>query len=157
MKRSLAAIVCLVLLSAVTTTSSAQNCGFPWTVTATPAGAETVAITVCGFYAGCRPHDPQFTILGSQHIRLTLQSSEPPDRCQCLAVEGTFEQVFLVHPLSPGTYDVTATLLSCSAPLDAGSTSFTFDAASAIPALDAYGLAALAVLIVAIGLWRVRR
>jgi len=156
MKRSLAAIVCLALSSAGTTTSSAQTCGFPWTVTATPAGGQSVAITVCGSYSGCRPHDPQFTILGS-HVRLTLQSSEPPDRCQCIAVDGTFQQTFLVHPLTPGHYDVTATLLSCSAPLDAGSTSFTFDATSAIPALDARGLAALAVLILLVGVWRIRR
>jgi hypothetical protein len=156
MKRSLAGIVCLVLFSAVTTTGSAQNCGFPWTVTATPAGGQSAAITVCGSYAGCFPHNPQFTIVGSQ-INLTLQSSEPPDRCQCVAVVGTFQQTFLVHPLVPGTYTVTATLLSCSAPQPSGSTSFTFDATSAIPALDAYGLAALAALILAVGIWRVRR
>ena len=156
MKRPLSAIVCLVVFSAATTSSSAQTCGFPWTVTATPAGGQSVAITVCGYYAGCHPHDPQFTILGS-HIRLTLQSSEPPDRCQCIAVEGTFQQTFLVHPLTPGNYDVTATLLSCSAPLEAGSTSFTFEAASAIPVLDARGLAALALLILAVGMWSLRR
>ena len=156
MKRSLAAIVCLVLFSALTTTSSAQNCGFPWTVTARPAGGQTAAIGLCGIYAGCYPHNPQFTIVGSQ-INLTLQSSEPPDRCQCIAVNGTFQQTFLVRPLTPGTYTVTATLLSCSAPQPLGSTSFTFDAISAIPALDARGLAAMAALILAVGIWRLRR
>jgi hypothetical protein len=155
-KGSLAAIVCLVLFTALTTTSSAQNCGFPWTLTAAPAGGQSVAITVCGLYTGCHPHDPQFTIVGSQ-INLTLQSSEPPDRCQCIAVEGTFQQTFFVHPLTPGTYTVTATLLSCGPPQPSGSTSFTFDATSAIPALDARGLATLAALILAIGLWRIRR
>ena len=156
MKKSLMGIVCLVLFTALTTNSSAQSCGFPWTVTATPAGGQSVAITVCGYYAGCHPHDPQFTILGS-HIRLTLQSSEPPDRCQCIAVEGTFQQTFLVHPLTPGDYDVTATLLSCAPPLEAGSTSFTFDATSAIPALDARGLATMTALILVVGIWRLRR
>ena len=156
MRKPVVVIAGLVLLSALVTTSSAQNCGFPWTLTATPAGGRSVAINVCGFYAGCHPHNPQFTIVGSQ-INLTLQSSEPPDRCQCIAVVGTFQQLFLVHPLSPGTYTVTATLLSCSAPLPAGSTSFTFDATSAIPALDPRGLIALAVLIVAAGIWQLRR
>ena len=156
MRKSVMAIAGFVLLSALATTSSAQNCGFPWTLTVTPAGGRSVAINVCGNYAGCHPHNPQFTIVGSQ-INLTLQSSEPPDRCQCVAVNGTFQQSLLVHPLSPGTYSVTATLLSCSAPQPSGSTSFTFDATSAIPALDPRGLIALAFLIVMAGIWQLRR
>jgi hypothetical protein len=100
MRKSVVAIVGLVLLSLLSTASSAQNCGFPWTLTVTPAGGQIVVVSVCGFFAGCRPHNPRFTVSGSQ-INITLQSSEPPDRCQCIAVEDTFRERVVVRRLRP--------------------------------------------------------
>jgi hypothetical protein len=155
MRTPVVAIAGLVLLCVLPTRSSAQSCGFPWTLTASPSGGRGAVTNVCGYFAGCRPHNPQFTVNGDQ-INITLQSSEPPDRCQCIAVEDTFRQGVFVQPLSPGTYTVTATLLSCGAPLVAGSTTFTLDAASAIPTLDSWGLVGLFALLVITGIWRLR-
>jgi hypothetical protein len=156
MRKSVVAIGGLVLVCLLSTTSAAQTCGFPWTLTAIPAGGSSVVIGVCGYYAGCLPHNPQFTVSGSE-INITLQSSVPPDRCQCIAVEDTFHESVVVHSLPPGTYTVTATLLSCGAPLLAGSTSFTQSATSAIPMLDAKGMIALVALVLITGIWLLRK
>jgi hypothetical protein len=143
------------LLSILVTNGSAQTCGFPWTVTATPFSGRGVVINICGLFVGCAPHNPQFTVSGSQ-INITLQSSEPPDRCICLTVQGTFQDTVVIQPLSPGAYTVVATLLSCQAPEVAGSTNFTLDAVSAIPTLDSRGIIALMGLIVIAGMWLIR-
>lgn len=121
MNRSGLVAAALGLIAA--TTGLAQDCAFPWTITVTPAGGQTVAVNVCGSYAGCQPHNPQFTIAGSQ-INVTLTGAVLPD-CICLAVQGTFSETVLVHPLAPGNYTVTATLINCGQPIAAGATSFT--------------------------------
>jgi hypothetical protein len=154
MTRSTLTVATLGLVAGLATTGSAQNCGFPWMITVTPSGRQTVAVNICGTYAGCHPHNPQFTIAGSE-IKVTLTGAELPD-CICIAVQGTFSQTVLVHPVAPGDYTVTATLISCGQPIAAGATSFTFDAASAIPALDAQGIAAFVVLIAIAAMWRLR-
>jgi hypothetical protein len=150
------AVVIAGLLSILVTKGSAQTCGFPWTLTATPVGGHGALINICGQFSGCTPHNPQFTVSGSE-IKITLQSSEPPDRCVCPAVVGTFEESVLVEPLSPGAYTVVATLLSCDAPVVAGSTNFTLEEASAIPTLGSRGLIALVGLIAIAGMWLARR
>ena len=156
MSRSSVAVAGLVLLCVIPMAGSAQTCGFPWTVTATPAGASSVTVTMCGLYTLCQPHNPQFTVNGSA-ISITLQTSEPPDGCQCIVGEFTFQQALLVQPVPPGTYTVTVTLLGCSAPEVVGSTVFTQVAASAIPVVDARGLVAAVVLLAIAGIWALRR
>src|SRR5438552_15320289 len=135
MSRDLVAIAGFVLLCGVPMRSSAQTCGFPWTVTATPAGGSGVAVNMCGLYTLCTPHNPQFTVNGSL-INITFQTSEPPNACQCIVTESTFQQTVLVHRVPPGAYTVTVTLLSCSAPEVVGSTVFTQEVMPAIPSLD---------------------
>ena len=146
----------VVLVSGIRAeTVGAPGCsGFPWTVTATPYGGDSVAIRVCGTFAGCRPHNPQFSISGSE-IRIALTQAELPD-CICLGVTGTFEQAIVVHPLPPGNYSVAVTMISCGEPTPAGSGSFAFGAASAIPALGPIPAAALALLLAAAALVRLR-
>jgi hypothetical protein len=156
MRRTSAILSVVFLLSVLPLNSSAQSCGFPWTLTVTPAGGGTVLVNICGYFAGCRPHNPQFTLSGS-HVNITVQGSEPPDRCTCIAVVGTFQESVLVHPLSPGTYTVTATLLSCDPPLLAGSTVFSLEGTSAIPALDSRGVFALVALLALAGIVILRR
>jgi hypothetical protein len=156
MSRSAVAVFNLVLLCMIPGTTSAQTCGFPWTVTATSAGANSVSVTVCGLYTACQPHDPQFTVNGSA-ISITLQTSEPPDRCQCAETQSTFQQAFLVQQVPPGTYTVTVTLLSCSAPEVVGSTVFTQVATSSIPVVDARGVVAFVVLAAIAGISALRR
>jgi hypothetical protein len=151
------AVALAALLSILVTKGSAQTCSFPWTLTATPFSGHSVVINICGFFIGCSPHNPQFTVSGSQ-VNITLQSSEPPDRCQCIQVQGTFQESVLIQSLSPGAYTVVASLLSCDAPpLAAGSTTFTLDAASAIPTLGSRGMVVLMSLIAIAGMWLVRR
>ena len=154
-KRSSVSLASLVLLSALATTGSAQNCGFPWTVTATAAGAKSVAVSVCGSGSGCYPHNPQYTVQGSA-IRVTFQTSEPPDGCQCLAVDWSFSSTVLVRPVEPGDYTVSVDLLSCGAPLPVGGTSVRLDAVSSIPALDWRGIVGVILLVGAAAVWRLR-
>jgi len=156
MSRSSVAVVSLALLCVIPMAGSAQTCGFPWTVTATPAGGSSVAVNMCGLYTLCQPHNPQFTVNGSA-INITLQTSEPPDRCQCIVTESTFQQALLVRPVPPGTYTVTVTLLSCSAPEVVGSTVFAQDGTSAIPVVDARGAIAFVILIAVAGIVVLRR
>lgn len=151
-----AAIVALVMSVVIPTKTTAQTCGFPWTVSTSLAGGSSVAVSICGLYTGCQPHNPHFTVNGSA-IDITLQTSEPPNGCQCIAVEGTFQQTVLVQPVPPGSYTVTVTLLSCSAPEIVGSTELTQEASSAIPALDSRGLSALLALLAIAGMSLARR
>ena len=128
--------------------------GFPWTVTATPYGADSVAVRVCGTFAGCRPHDPQFSVSGSE-IGITLTQAELPD-CMCLGVVDTFEQAIIVHPVAPGAYTVRVTAVSCGQPLAAGSTDLVFGAASAIPTLNSAATLAFALLLGTAAVYRLR-
>ena len=123
-----------------------QECsGFPWTVTAAPAGGRTVSVSICGSFAGCRPHNPQFAVNGSQ-IVVSLTQAEPPD-CLCIAVDGTFRENVLVSPVDPGIYAVNVVQINCAVRTDAGSTTVTFAPSAAIPLLNRRALAAVAVLI----------
>ena len=155
MNRRSLALFSLLLLIALATTSSAQNCGFPWTVTAAPGGGQTVAVSVCGTGVGCYPHDPQASVVGST-IRVTFQTSEPPDACQCLTVQWNYAATVQVRPVQPGNYTVTTTLLSCDVPLEVGRTTFTLDSTSSIPTLDWRGVSALVMLVAAAAVWRLR-
>ena len=155
MKRTILTIAGIIFLLA--TRSSAQTCGFLWTVTAAHSGGASATINICGYFAGCRPHDPQVTVDGSQ-IRVTVRSNGPSlDRCQCIAVEDTFHESVTVRPLLPGTYAVTATLLSCGPPLLGGSTIFTLTEASLIPVLSGQGKITLVSLIAIAGIALLRR
>jgi hypothetical protein len=156
LSRGSVAVAGLALLWMVPMAGSAQTCGFPWTVTATPAGGTSVAVTMCGLYTLCAPHNPQFTVNGSA-INITLQTSEPPDSCMCIVTENTFRQTILVQPVPPGTYSVTVTLLSCSAPEVVGSTVFTQEAASTVPVVDPRGVVAFVVLVAIAGISVLRR
>jgi hypothetical protein len=136
-------------------TDGAPGCsGFPWTVTATPFGADSVAVRICGTAAGCEPHNPQFSISGSE-IHVTLTQAELPD-CQCLAVVDPFQQTVLVHPVAPGNYTIDVTTISCGERTPAGSANFVFGAASAIPALGPASAAALALLLAVVAILRLR-
>ena len=155
MKRTILTIAGIIFLLA--TRSSAQTCGFLWTVTAAHSGGASATINICGYFAGCRPHDPQVTVDGSQ-IRVTVRSNGPSlDRCQCIAVEDTFHESVIVRPLAPGTYTVTATLLSCGDPLLGGSTTINLAEASTIPALGWQGKIALLSLVAIAGIGLLRR
>src|SRR5437868_6783214 len=90
--------------------SSAQTCGFPWTVTATPAGGDNVAISVCGLYTTCTPHDPRISVTGSL-IRVTFTAGELPG-CQCVTGDATFRET-VTASIAPGSYSVVATLVDC--------------------------------------------
>lgn len=146
----------LVLVCAVSAeTEGGSACsGFPWTVTATPYGADAVAIRICGTYSGCEPHDPQFTVSGSE-IRITLTQAELPD-CLCVAITDPFEQVVIVHPVVPGAYTVRVTAVSCGQPFAAGNTDFAFGAASAIPTLSSAAVVTFALLLAAAAVFRLR-
>jgi hypothetical protein len=146
----------LLLLLTPSNSSLAQTCGFPWTVTGIPGTrSQAAVINVCGIYHGCRPHNPRFTIHDSQ-IDVTFQTSEPPDACQCIAVDGTFQGNVVVQPLPPGDYAVTVTLLSCSSPEVVGATTFSQGVAFDVPALDRRGVIAVILLLSAVGLWALR-
>jgi hypothetical protein len=67
-----------------------------------------------------------------------------------------FQQTVIVSPVEPGAYTVNVVLVSCGEQIPAGSTDFVFGAASAIPTLDARGAAALALLMAAVAVWRLR-
>ena len=133
----------------------AQQCGYPWTVTATQAGAQTVAVNLCGSWIGCQPHDPQFTVLGNQ-IRVTMTAGEGTSGCQCIPVETSPNLTVLVRPVPSGAYVVTAVVLDCGQPVTVGTTSVSVGTASAIPTLDWYGLVAFGIMLFSVGLWRIR-
>ena len=145
----------LAVLAAHSAIAAAQQCaGFPWTVTANPAGDKSVSVGICGTSSGCLPHDPRFVVSGSE-IRVFLTEAETPG-CQCLADPSTFRQNVVVSPVEPGTYTVNVVRIDCGVQTDAGSTDLVFAASSAIPTLDRGALAALALssAIVAIRLLR---
>ena len=133
-----------------------QTCGYPWTITAMPYGDNTLAVTVCGVYVGCQPHDPRFSVTGSE-ISITFQTSEPPTGCQCIQVQGTFRATVPVAPVPPGDYTASVTLLGCDSPQLVGSADVTQTAGAAIPALQPRGLVILAVLVASAGVVFLRR
>jgi hypothetical protein len=134
-----------LVLATVSADAGAQPCsGFPWTVSAVPAGGRSVAVGICGTSSGCQPHNPQFTVLGSE-IRVSLTEGETPG-CQCLADPVTFRRNVIVSPVEPGNYTVRVVRIDCGVQSDAGTTTLDFPASSAIPALDRRGIAALALL-----------
>lgn len=67
------------LLSLLVTKGSAQTCGFPWTLTATPASGNSVVINVCGSFVGCRPQQPtgHDRWIPDQHHAPKLRAARP--------------------------------------------------------------------------------
>ena len=149
----LAAAIALSLAEGSTRLSAAA-CGFPWTVSATPVANEMAAVSVCGIYAGCRPHNRQIAVTGNS-IQISYTQAELPD-CQCIIPTEQFTDQVLVGPLQAGVYNVTVVLINCRDQITAGTTSFTFTTTPDAPVLGAYGFAVFAVLLaaVAIGLLR---
>lgn len=153
-------VLCFTLAAAFVSavradTAGAPVCeGFPWTVTAVPAGGSSVAVTICGTAVGCEPHDPQFTVSGSE-IHISLTQAELPD-CQCVAVVDPFQQTVLVHPVVPGEYTISVTVISCGERIPAGSANFVLGVASVIPDLGLAARVALALLLVAVAVLRLR-
>ena len=141
---------------AASAVAGAQTCGYPWTITAAPYGDNILAVTVCGVYVGCQPHNPRFSVSGST-ISITFQTSEPPTGCQCIQVQGTFQATVPVAPVPVGDYTVSVTLLGCDPRQLVGSANVTQASGSAIPALEAQGLLALAVLVASAGVVLLRR
>jgi hypothetical protein len=130
-RRTLLFILAVAALAGHSGSASAQACGYPWTVTATPAGGRTVAINFCGSWSGCALHDISHSVDGS-HIDVTLQTTVPPDLCQCVTQSGTFGWVTVpVSPVVAGPNSVTVRVLSCDAPVVVGATTFNFDASLA--------------------------
>jgi hypothetical protein len=150
-------LLLLVSFAGSSTPAVAQECsGFPWTVTATPAGGKSVSIGVCGTYAGCHPHNPRFAVEGGE-ILVYLTQAELSE-CICLAVVGDFRQNIMVSPVDPGDYTVKVVDLNCGEQLNAGQTTLALPASSAIPVLDRRGAAALVVLtaLTALGVLKLR-
>jgi len=154
MRRHIGATANLVLLFGLARPSESQSCGFPWTFSTTPVSGQSVAITVCGLYTTCRPHNPQFTVSGSQ-VTITYTGAELPS-CQCLVTINTFTDTIVVGPLVTGTYSVNLTLLECGQQQPSGSGSFTFAGMSSIPTLDWRGVAALVTVVAIAGVWLLR-
>jgi hypothetical protein len=124
---------------------AAQDCSrFTWSVSAAPAGGRSVAVSVCGMFAGCRPHNPQSTVDGSV-IRVYLTQAELP-LCMCIAVVDTFQITAIVPDVPPGDYTIEVIRVSCGEQEVAGTGTFAAGSAS-IPTLDQWGLAALVVLL----------
>jgi len=126
------------------------QCSFPWTVTAPPTHDQSVAVTVCGLWSGCTPHNPRFAVADGQ-ITVTFTAAELPD-CGCSASEFEFTQTVVVSPVPNGTYGVTATVINCGQPRVVGTGSVTVGGASAIPTLDWWGVGALSILLVVVGI-----
>ncbi len=126
MNRTLVASSFLSILTCLSGSARAQNCGYPWTVTATPVDSQTVAVHLCGSWSGCVPHDPQFTVVGDQ-IQVSLTAAEP-DTSQCIEGQNVTNHTVLVAPLAPGTYGVTAVLNDGSQTIVLGTTSVVVEA-----------------------------
>ena len=144
----------LVSLFAASAPAGAQECsGIPWTVSAAPA-ASGVNVQVCGTALGCHPHAPIATVVGST-IAVTLRQAEPPD-CICIQPADPFEQSLFVGNVRPGTYDVVVYSLDCLTSIEMGRSSIVVGEVAAIPTLDVVGLALLALVLGAVGWWRLR-
>src|SRR6266542_1736916 len=131
-RRALTAMICAFLMLAEAEAAAAA-CGFPWTVTATSVAGGKAAISVCGIYTGCRPHNRQAAVIGNE-IRVTYTQAEVPD-CMCVIPIEEFRDTVLISA-TPGHYTVTVAVLNCGQPMTFGSTEFTLDASSVIPVLD---------------------
>ena len=154
MSRIAATMGSIILLSGFAATRLSATCAVPG-VSVNPAGAGNIAVHVCTTTAGCLPHNRQSTIVGSQ-ILVTYTKAELPD-CGCLQPIFDFNDTVLVHPSAPGHYTATVIFVDCGQPTTIGTADFQVDATSAIPLLSARALAALAVFIAVIAVWRLRR
>jgi len=143
----------LALVSAAAGGQTGTGCGFPWTITASPAGGDTLAIHVCGEFAGCFPHDPEFVVSGSE-IRIEFKGGEFPDRCSCVQVHGFFTQTLIVGPVSPGDYSVTVTFLNCLERSVMATGIVRFEGIAAVPTLGWRGLTLFGLLLAVIALRR---
>lgn len=125
----------------------------PWIVTASdvPGG---VVVNVCGLWVGCTPHDPKTSVSGDQ-VDITFTAGELPG-CQCIQVEYPFSANVFVPSLPAGTYTVTATVSTCNRPQVAGVGTIVSGGVAAIPVLDGRGMTALALLLGAVALWKLR-
>lgn len=136
--------------------AKAQCDTFPWTVTGTdiPGG---VVVNVCGHWAGCFPHDPR-VVVSANHIQITFNAGGGIPGCQCTASNYPFSQNVFVPSLPAGTYVVTVSVWNCGDPQPqiVGTGSLVSGALAAIPALDHVGLAALALLLAAAAVWKLR-
>jgi hypothetical protein len=135
-KRLALPLVLAALLAGGATIASAQSCGFPWTVTARPAGGDNVAISVCGLYTTCTPHDPRVSVTGSL-IRVTFTAGELPG-CQCVTGDATFRGT-VTASVAPASCSVVATLVDCGQPTDVGSATVTLAQSAVIPMLNTPG------------------
>jgi hypothetical protein len=147
-------VLTLIALLPAGSAEAATCSGFPWTVTATSGGGASVLVHVCGTYAGCHPHGPTVSVVGSE-IRITLKQAELPD-CICIQPNGEFEENIIIPAVPPGDYAVIVSDQDCAQLVEAGRTTYSALAASTIPTLDGRGLAVLALLIAAAGFWRLR-
>ena len=154
MNRLAAAALAMVLVSGFAGSRAFAACGFPWSVTVTPVSGQNVAVSVCGIATGCLPHNRQFTIVGNE-IRVTYTQAELPD-CQCITPTFEFNDSVLVHPVAPGHYTVTITVINCGQAATFGTAELTLDGTVAIPLLSARAIAALALLVIAVAVWRLR-
>jgi len=143
----------LLFLFSAAGARSGEDCGFPWTIVASPAGGERLAISLCGTVCGCTPHNRQVSVVGSE-IRVTYTQGEAPDRCTCLTICYDFRDTVVVEPLSPGGYTVMVTLVDCDVPTLVATGAVRLDPSTAIPALDRRGAIALALLLALAAAWR---
>jgi hypothetical protein len=152
-------VVCLAALALAGSLPAQTSCGdnFPWTVTGTdiPGG---VVVNACGHWAGCFPHDPRATVSGNQIQIMFLAGGEVPGCSQCTASNYPFSQNVLVPSLPAGTYSVTVTVWYCgqTLPQVVGTGDVVSGGLAAIPVLDRVGLTALALLLAAAAIWRLR-
>jgi hypothetical protein len=153
MGRSALALGAMVLLSGFAATRLSAACDVPG-VSVTQEGAGNIDVHVCTITTGCLPHNPQSAVVGSQ-IRVTYTQAELPD-CACVQPTFEFNDTVLLHPAAPGHYTATVIFVNCGQPTTIGTADFQLDAASAIPLLGARALAALAVFIAMIAVWRLR-
>ena len=133
---------------------SGGDCGFPWTVTAAPAGDERLTIALCGVETGCSPHNRQVSVVGSE-IRVTYTQGEAPNGCSCIQPTFVFTDTVIVE-LSPGTYTVTVVTVDCAIPTVVGTGTVILGPSASIPTLDVRGAIALAILLVGAAVWRMR-
>jgi hypothetical protein len=145
----------LLLLFPASAARSGDGCGFPWTITALPAGGENFAIFLCGTVCRCTPHNRQVSVVGSE-IRVTYTQGEFPDGCSCLTICYDFRDTVLVQQLFPGEYTVKVTLVDCGLATLVATGTVTLDPSAAIPALDLRGAMALALLLGLAAVWRLR-
>jgi hypothetical protein len=145
----------LLLLFPASVARSGDACGFPWAISALPAGSESFAIFLCGTVCRCFPHNRQVSVVGSE-IRVTYTQGEFPDGCSCLTVCYDFRDTVVVRQLSPGDYTVKVTLVDCGLANLVATGTVRLDPAAAIPTLDLRGALALALLLTLAAVWRLR-